>query len=136
MKISGLEDEYLLSEHKPRLIYIKRPAPERDPDLAGLLGRIKGNDSVSYKYFETTNELKEFIADDLALLLTERFEHSFKDREPAAHRTAVPPSNLPYELNRFVGRQQQMAAIMRMRALMEYKTKELYLNSILKVFQS
>lgn len=29
-------------------------------------------------------------------------------------------------------KQQQMAAIMRMRALMEYKTKELYLNSILK----
>lgn len=111
MEVSGLEDEYLLSENKPRLIYIKTPAPERDSDLVGLLGRIKGDDSVSYKYFETTDELKEYIADDLALLLTERFEHSYKDQESTAHHAAASPSNLPYELNRFVGRQQQIRAI-------------------------
>jgi Domain of unknown function (DUF4062) len=30
---SGIEDEYLLSQGKPRLIYIKTPAPKLDPRL-------------------------------------------------------------------------------------------------------
>src|SRR5512138_3062933 len=33
MDISGLEDEYNLSEGLPRLIYIKGPAPKREPGL-------------------------------------------------------------------------------------------------------
>src|SRR5262249_57390290 len=33
MGVSGLEDEYQLSSGKPRLIYIKQPAPERDGRL-------------------------------------------------------------------------------------------------------
>src|SRR5947209_19288298 len=30
MQVSGLEDEYQLSSRKPKLIYIKTPAPERE----------------------------------------------------------------------------------------------------------
>ena len=33
MDVSGLEDEYNLSSDKPKLIYIKAPAPEREPRL-------------------------------------------------------------------------------------------------------
>src|SRR5215470_87724 len=33
MDISGLEDEYRLSNGKPRLIYIKQPSPERERRL-------------------------------------------------------------------------------------------------------
>src|SRR5215813_14814407 len=41
MTISGLEDEYQLSADKPRLIYLKTPAPEREPALQGLLDRVR-----------------------------------------------------------------------------------------------
>jgi hypothetical protein len=41
MEVSGLEDEYVLSGGKPRLVNVKRPAPEREEGLAALLGRIR-----------------------------------------------------------------------------------------------
>ena len=34
MDISGLEDEFKLSRSMPRLLYIKAPAPEREPKLS------------------------------------------------------------------------------------------------------
>ena len=34
---SGLEDEYLLSAGLPRLIYVKSPAPQREPRLVEML---------------------------------------------------------------------------------------------------
>ena len=37
MDISGLEDEWRLSGDKPKLIYIKAPAPDREPRLKDLL---------------------------------------------------------------------------------------------------
>src|SRR5512146_949697 len=37
MEISGLEDEYNLSAALPRLIYIKSPAPDREPGLTRML---------------------------------------------------------------------------------------------------
>jgi hypothetical protein len=46
-QISGLEDEYNLSAGLPRLIYIKNPAPSRDPALAGLLDRILNDNKSS-----------------------------------------------------------------------------------------
>jgi predicted ATPase len=72
--ISGLEDEYLLSGERPKLIYIKTPAPEREPQLQALLDRIKSHDKASYKSFATPTELRELIVNDLAVLLSERFE--------------------------------------------------------------
>src|SRR5436190_2420382 len=41
MQVSGLEDEYQLSTGKPKLIYIKTPAPERVQDLYTLIDRIR-----------------------------------------------------------------------------------------------
>src|SRR3990172_8685390 len=38
-QVSGLEDEYLRSGGRPRLIYVKEPAPERERALERLLGR-------------------------------------------------------------------------------------------------
>jgi len=73
MTVSGLEDEYNLAGVKPKLIYIKNPAPEREPRLKALLDRIK-NDEVSYKYFTTADELRDSIENDLAMMLSESFE--------------------------------------------------------------
>src|SRR5215470_18004302 len=40
-QLSGLEDEYGLAAGLPRLIYVKSPAPGREPRLAQLLARVK-----------------------------------------------------------------------------------------------
>lgn len=71
---SGLEDEYRLSAGMPRLVYVKSPAPDRQARLADLLTRINDDNSVSYRHFSDPAELQQLVADDLALLLSERFE--------------------------------------------------------------
>ena len=71
-EISGLEDEYRLACDKPKLIYLKSPAPDREPRLQELLDDIRS--VVSYRYFTSASELGDLIENDLLLLLTERFE--------------------------------------------------------------
>src|SRR5262245_10055578 len=82
MDISGLEDEYRLSSGKPRLIYIKQPATERERPLQDLLGRIRNEDVTTYQKFSTVPELQDQLANDLAQLLTDHFAR------PAKHRTS------------------------------------------------
>ncbi len=106
LEISGLEDEYNLSGDKPKLIYIKSPAPDREPRLKALLDRIKA-DNVSYKYFATADELHESIEDDLVMLLSERFEMVGVSAEEAIKRH---PTNVPLPRNPLVGRAKELAA--------------------------
>ena len=73
-EMSGLEDEYRLSAGMPRLIYVKSGAPGREPRLAQMLARIKDDDSVSYQRFSDSAELQRLVENDLAVLLSERFE--------------------------------------------------------------
>ena len=73
-EISGLEDEYNLAGDRPKLIYLKTPAPEREPRLRLLLQRIRADDRVSYRSFSTAAELRDLIENDVAVLLTERFK--------------------------------------------------------------
>src|SRR5215475_14869804 len=73
MKISGLEEEFDLSRELPRLLYVKAPAPSREPRLAELLARIEKEASASYRTFRTPAELSRLVRDDLATLLSERF---------------------------------------------------------------
>jgi predicted ATPase len=72
MEVSGLEDEYRLSADKPRLIYTKRTA-RPEPRLASFLAAIQAEGVVSYRRFKDADELASLVADDLALVLTERF---------------------------------------------------------------
>ncbi len=117
--VSGLEDEYALSSAMPRLIYVKTPAPEREEGLKKLLARIKGEDRLSYKYFSTPDELAELVENDLALVLSEQFELARQGASPAV--PSGPPTNLPAEVNRFVGRELQVEAIRRMLLQEEYR---------------
>jgi predicted ATPase len=103
MTISGLEDEYQLSTGKPRLIYLKTPAPAREPGLQGLLDRIRSEEVASYQKFATPEELAERIANDLALLLTERFART--QETPAGARLAP----LPLPRSRLIDREQELA---------------------------
>ena len=97
MDISGLEDEFLLSDGMPRLIYVRRPAPEIEPRLEQMLARLQDEDSASYRPFREPAELHDLLLDDLAVLLTERFGHSraapvprAADVEPARSHHDVP----------------------------------------------
>ena len=101
-EISGLEDEYRLSGDRPKLIYVKTPAPDREPRLRELLDRIRSDDAVSYKPFGSARELRDLVEHDLMLLLSERFETPI---ERSRESLGTVPSNLPAALNRFVGRE-------------------------------
>src|SRR5512137_1775244 len=73
MSISGLEDEYRLAGARPKLVYLKEPAPDRDPRLSAFFDDVRNDAEVSYRAFRTPEELSAMLADDLSLLLTERF---------------------------------------------------------------
>lgn len=109
MDISGLEDEYRLSGNKPKLIYIKQPAPDREPRLKELLDRIKGDDAVSYKYFSSAEELRELIENDLILLMTERFEAATATPAAAEATPTRTPTNVPIPRNPLIGRERELA---------------------------
>ena len=69
MEISGLEDEYLLAAEHPKLVYIKDPASDREPELDELLDRIREDNSTSYRSFRDAEELRELVENDLAIML-------------------------------------------------------------------
>ena len=73
MDISGLEDEYRLAAGKPMLLYLKRPAPDREPRLTEMIDSIRAAGTVLYRAFATPRELERLLADDLAVLLSESF---------------------------------------------------------------
>jgi predicted ATPase/tetratricopeptide (TPR) repeat protein len=105
MEVSGLEDEYQLSADKPRLIYVKTPAPEREPGLQRLLDRIRADGAASYQHFATPQELRERIANDLALLLTEHFEQA---NTPA---DAIHHAPLPVARGHLIDREREVALV-------------------------
>jgi predicted ATPase len=105
MQVSGLEDEYQLSGDKPRLIYLKTPAPEREQRLQALLDRIRGEDTASYQKFATPDELRERLANDLAQLLTERFT------SPPETPVHAQPAPLPVLRNRLIDREEELVLV-------------------------
>ncbi|MDQ1581977.1 MAG: hypothetical protein QOF36_31 [Microbacteriaceae bacterium] len=116
--VSGLEDEYnLCPPEVPRLLYIKRPAGDRDPGLIRLLDRIRDDDRAAYRYFETAKELGRLVEADLATLLAERFEQSRTQSSDAVLADAdrvVEPVRLPMPLTELIGRVEDVGAIQRM----------------------
>ncbi len=115
--VSGLEDEYDLAEQRPKLIYVKAPAPERDARMATLLDRIRADDRASYKRFESPEEFEALLAEDIALLLTERFVAGSR-RLPTHTEPEVAGAGrtrLPAPATSLVGRERERA---RLRALL------------------
>jgi predicted ATPase len=104
-QVSGLEDEYLLSAGLPRLIYVKSPAPDREPRLAELLGRIKDDGDVSYQHFSEPGELRNLVENDLAVLLSEHFATAQAD----GHQDE-PAWPLPSPATPLLGREQEATA--------------------------
>ncbi|MGY1667443.1 DUF4062 domain-containing protein [Geodermatophilus sp. SYSU D00696] len=116
MDVSGLEDEFRLSGSIPRLLYVKEPAPEREPRLAAMLAGLRSEGTDSYRPFRTPRELTRLVRDDLALLLSERFATAGRaDRAPAstAPRAADRPvtRTLPLASTSLIGREQDIDAV-------------------------
>ena len=108
-QVSGLEDEYLLSAGLPRLIYVKSPAPGREPRLEQMLARIRGDGDITYQRFSEAAELQRLVENDLAVLLSERFEMArTRDGGAAEAPRAV---GLPVAATPLVGRDQETAVV-------------------------
>ncbi len=109
MEISGLEDEFQLSRALPRLLYVKAPAPDREPRLAELLAGIEAEGSESYRHFSSPAELGRLVRDDLAMLLSERFAAA----RPAAAALPGPqgPRPLPVDATSLVGREEAIEEV-------------------------
>ena len=105
-QISGLEQEFELSGALPRLLYVKSPAPDREPPLADLLARVKEESSESYRSFRTPAELGRLVRDDLAVLLSERFAAAAGRGKAAAPSSAGSrgPPPLPVSTTSLLGR--------------------------------
>ena len=73
LDITELEDEFILSDGMPRLVYVNRPAPEIEPRLERMLAWLPDEDSASHRPLPQPAELHHLLLDDLAVLLTERF---------------------------------------------------------------
>jgi Domain of unknown function (DUF4062) len=104
-EVSGLEDEYLLSAGMPKLIYVK-VAEDREPRLVELLDRVRTDDEASYKRFEDTEDLTELLANDLAVLMAERFTESGPSAPPGL-RAATPPT----PQTAIIGREDEIATV-------------------------
>lgn len=108
---SGLEDEYQLSGVLPKLIYVKSPAPERQPRLEAMLEIIRKDDRVSYKPFSSPAELRDLIENDLALLLTEHFQSNSVQPSLTEPTASVGQGALPTPPTPFIGREREVEAV-------------------------
>jgi predicted ATPase len=105
MSISGLEEEFDLSRDLPRLLYVKAPAPSREPGLDKLLERIRAEATASYRTFGTPAELARLVRDDLAVLLSERFTAARPAAETPPPAGARDPRPLPVSVTPLIGRE-------------------------------
>ena len=109
MQVSGLEDEFELARELPRLLYVKTPAPDREPRLADLLERIARE--ASYRHFGTPAELGRLVRDDLAVLLSERFASRPRDAQPPSSANPRGPRPLPVGTTSLIGREQAIGEV-------------------------
>jgi predicted ATPase len=104
LEISGLEEELLLAQGMPRLLYLKTPAPARDPRLDEMFGRVR--EEASYRRFRTPAELGRLVRDDVAQLLSERFAASTSASPTRqASVSAAATATVPVGTTSLVGRE-------------------------------
>jgi predicted ATPase len=115
MDISGLEDEFRLSHSMPRLLYVKTPAPDREPRLTAMIDELQTEAIDSYRSFANPRELGRLVRDDLALMLSERFSAA---RSPAAESSSPASSvdrriarSLPFTSTSLIGREHDIIEV-------------------------
>jgi predicted ATPase len=110
--VSGLEDEFVAAGDMPRLVYVQSPAPDRDARLTDMLQRVQ-QAGLSYHTFRHARDLGRLISDDLALLLSDRFDAA---SQPAPEASPEPPVRAravaaPGAANKFIGREKELSAL-------------------------
>ena len=115
MDISGLEDELRLSHALPRLLYVKAPAPDREPRLTAMIEDLQSEGTDSYRSFGNPRELGRLVRDDLATLLSERFATAVRDADHSASSASTSASrarrSLPVSSTSLIGRQRDIDAV-------------------------
>jgi predicted ATPase len=114
MDISGLEDEFQLSQAMPRLLYLKAPAPEREERLTAMIRSLQADGTTSYRSFRSPRELGRLVREDLAVLLSERFagQRDVSSAAAAGSSRAQPHvRTLPSTSTSLVGREQDIAQV-------------------------
>jgi predicted ATPase len=115
MDISGLEDEFRLSHSIPRLLYVKTPAPDREPRLRAMIVELQTEGTDSYRSFSTPRKLGRLVRDDLALLLSERFttadSHADRLASPASNTDRRGPRSLPVTSTSLIGRERDIVEV-------------------------
>jgi predicted ATPase len=121
MDVSGLEDELRLSVSIPRLMYIKTPAPDREPRLTAMIKSLQSEGTDSYRSFRTPRELGRLVRDDLATLLSERFArstagHADRVTAPVANAAWRSSRSLPSTSTSLIGRQRDIVEVAKLLA--------------------
>jgi len=115
MDISGLEDEFQLSQSMPRLLYIKAPAPDREARLTAMIDQLQTKATNSYRSFRSPRELGRLVRDDLAVLLSERFavrdSTVTRSTSPALSSGARRLRSLPSASTSLIGREQDIVQV-------------------------
>jgi uncharacterized protein (TIGR00369 family) len=93
----------------PRLLYVKVPAPDREPRLAELLARI--TDQAAYREFQTPAELGRLVREDLATLLSERFAATRPQTAPGPPPRSRGRRPLPVATTSLVGRERAIGEV-------------------------
>ncbi|GAA1868026.1 DUF4062 domain-containing protein [Asanoa iriomotensis] len=107
-EVSGIAEELRFAGNLPKLIYVKTPAPDRDPRLAAMLDRIRDDARVSYRQFRSADELRRVVGEDIAVLLTERFSSR---RTAQAEPEVTPRDELPVPPNPLLGRRVELRGL-------------------------
>ncbi len=94
----------------PRLLYVKTPAPGRDPRLQELIERIWADSGASTTPFRDADDLGRLLADDLAVLLTERFDAAAAHMSVAGDR--LDPVPLPVPPTPMLGRERELGDVL------------------------
>src|SRR5918911_26074 len=92
---------------RPKLMYIKTPAPQREPRLTALIERIWAESGVSTTPYRDPAHLEQLLADDLAVLLTERFDATAK---PSTQ--GLEPAPLPMPPTPIIGREREAESVL------------------------
>jgi predicted ATPase len=125
MDISGLEDEFRLSHSIPRLLYVKKPAPDREPGLTAMIDELQTQGTDSYRSFATPRELGRLVRDDLALLLSERFaaanRRGDRSASPALNSDRRDSRSLPVTSTTLIGREQDIVEVSKLLAKPEVR---------------
>ena len=108
-QVSGLEDEYQLSAGLPRLSMSSRRRRTASRGWRQLLARIRDEGGVSYQHFSDPTGLQQLVENDLAVLLSERFEMT-QPHDDAAGEAALAGA-LPVPATPLLGREREAAAL-------------------------